>query len=263
MPPAARQSGGKLHPLRLEKPQRQSLEKRTYPGTKLRQNNSASRPARIPRASRAPGRFAPQAHARWSGRGGGAPGRGGGDGFHSGLDLTHVLVALFRLSFQGAQHDLIQAHVQHYFPGRRLERFAGQFPREHLVKNDPQRVNIGPVVDLAGVLDLLLRHVLRRADDFAGLRERAGCRGTGLPGEYFGPSPTILAKPKSATFTRPRRSSRIFSGLMSRWTIPWSWAYWRASQIWGTMASASRVETALLASNCCKLTPSTYSMRKK
>src|ERR1035438_7466354 len=51
---------------------------------------------------------------------------------------------------------------------------------------------------------------------------------------------TSLAKPKSATFTRPRRSSRIFSGLMSRWTIPWSWAYWRASQICGTMANASR-----------------------
>ena len=57
------------------------------------------------------------------------------------------------------------------------------------------------------------------------------------------PFPPILAKPKSAIFTRPRRSSRMFSGLMSRWTMPWSWAYWSASQICGTMASASRGET--------------------
>ena len=57
----------------------------------------------------------------------------------------------------------------------------------------------------------------------------------------FCPSvPTSLANPKSATFTRPWRSSRMFSGLMSRWTIPWSWAYCSASQICGTMASASR-----------------------
>ena len=32
---------------------------------------------------------------------------------------------------------------------------------------------------------------------------------------------------------------RMFSGLMSRWTTPWSWAYCSASQICGTMARAS------------------------
>ena len=39
---------------------------------------------------------------------------------------------------------------------------------------------------------------------------------------FPGPSdlPTIFANPKSATFTRPLRSSRMFPGLMSRWTIP-------------------------------------------
>ena len=30
----------------------------------------------------------------------------------------------------------------------------------------------------------------------------------------------------------------MFSGLMSRWTMPCSWAYCSASQIFGTIASA-------------------------
>ena len=45
--------------------------------------------------------------------------------------------------------------------------------------------------------------------------------------------------PKSVIFTRPFLSSRIFSGLMSRWTMPSSCANCSASQICGTMASAS------------------------
>ena len=45
--------------------------------------------------------------------------------------------------------------------------------------------------------------------------------------------------PKSAIFTRPCLSSSTFSGLMSRCTMPWSCANCSASQIFGTMASAS------------------------
>ena len=36
------------------------------------------------------------------------------------------------------------------------------------------------------------------------------------------------ARPKSATFTWPRVEIMTFSGLMSRWTIPASWAAARA-----------------------------------
>ena len=38
----------------------------------------------------------------------------------------------------------------------------------------------------------------------------------GIPLEMDSARPTSFANPKSATFTRPRRSRRIFSGLMSR-----------------------------------------------
>ena len=59
------------------------------------------------------------------------------------------------------------------------------------------------------------------------------------------PRSSSLARPKSAIFTRPFLSSRMFSGLISRWTIPSSWAYCSASQICGTMASAcARLELA-------------------
>ena len=42
-------------------------------------------------------------------------------------------------------------------------------------------------------------------------------------GELAGHAPgNHLADMASATFTRPRRSKRMFSGLMSRWTMPFS-----------------------------------------
>src|SRR5438046_3003808 len=60
-------------------------------------------------------------------------------------------------------------------------------------------------------------------------------------------APTSLASPKSAILTRPFRSRRMFSGLMSRWTTPSPWAYSRASQTWGTIWRACRGVVAALA----------------
>ncbi len=68
----------------------------------------------------------------------------------------------------------------------------------------------------------------------------------------------VFARPKSATFTRPRRSSRMFSGLMSRWTMPWSCANCSASQICGTMASASRGGHAA----ACEQLPQVHAVHK-
>ena len=73
----------------------------------------------------------------------------------------------------------------------------------------------------------------------------------------------ILAMPKSAIFTRPFLSSRIFSGLMSRWTMPSSCANCSASQICGTICSASRGESLPARSNCRRFNPSTNSMMKR
>ena len=74
--------------------------------------------------------------------------------------------------------------------------------------------------------------------------------------------PTSLAMPKSAILTWPSLFSNKFSGLMSRWTTPWSWAYCRASQICGTMASASRGASLPVSRSWRTFTPLTNSMMK-
>ena len=53
---------------------------------------------------------------------------------------------------------------------------------------------------------------------------------------------TALARPKSATLTRPPESAsamRTFSGLMSRWTRPDRWAAARAETI-GSISARAR-----------------------
>ena len=52
----------------------------------------------------------------------------------------------------------------------------------------------------------------------------------GLPTVRAGAS-SAFAKPKSSTFTWPSAVSFTFAGFRSRWMIPFSWAYSRASAI--------------------------------
>ncbi len=103
---------------------------------------------------------------------------------------------------------------------------------------------------------LLRRHVMRRAHGMP-----VACRSAGDPSGVA--SPMILAMPKSAIFTRPFLSSRMFSGLMSRWTMPSSCANCSASQICGTICSASRGESLPACSSWRRFSPSTNSMMKK
>ena len=49
----------------------------------------------------------------------------------------------------------------------------------------------------------------------------------------------VWAVPDWAIFTRPFLSGRVFSGLMSRWPMPASWAYCKASQICVTIRNVS------------------------
>ena len=71
-----------------------------------------------------------------------------------------------------------------------------------------------------------------------------------------------LASPKSAIFTRPDRSSRRFSGLMSRWTMPRSWANCSASHTGGMMASACSGISFPSRSRSRRFTPSMNSMTR-
>ena len=117
--------------------------------------------------------IAPAFDKDWSSR---MTGCGRSDGrprnrLHLCLEDAGLLVTAFRLPLQCAQDHFIQAHVNHDLVRRRLERFAGQFAGEHLVKHHAQRVDIGAVVHLGRALGLLGRHVAWRAHDLAGVRQ--------------------------------------------------------------------------------------------
>ena len=90
------------------------------------------------------------------------------DAFNQRFNLTDLLVAKLGVVLQRAQDDFIQSHVNLHFSGRGLEFPAGQLAGKHLVKNHAQRVDVGAVIHLARCLNLLRRHVLRRAHDLAG-----------------------------------------------------------------------------------------------
>ena len=74
--------------------------------------------------------------------------------------------------------------------------------------------------------------------------------------------PAKRASPKSAILMRPAVSTKMFSGLMSRCTIPASCANCSASQSGGTIASAWVGLRDPECINCRKSVPSTYSMTR-
>ena len=85
--------------------------------------------------------------------------------------------------------------------------------REHLVQHAAERVQVAPSVQLPAGGGLLRAHVRGRAEGEAGLGE-----------PVLSPAAVMArATPKSAT-TASSPSSRMFSGLMSRWMTPWAWA---------------------------------------
>ena len=89
-------------------------------------------------------------------------------------------------------------------------------PGEHLVEDDPERVQIGALVDLRAAR-LLRREVLRGADDRAllGHLARAGARD---------------AEVRHLHVTLG--STSTLCGLMSRWTMPLRCAKRSAERIW-------------------------------
>ena len=184
------------------------------------------------------------------------------NGFHHRLDFADLLVAEVGVLFQGAQDHFVQAHVNLNFPGRRFEAFAGQFAGEHFVEDHAERINVGAAVHALRIGLLFGRAVTGSADGaLCGVfRGPAGRSGRSSPAVL---RPSILAMPKSATFTRPSLSSSRFSGLMSRWTMPRSWANCSASHSGGTMASASSGVNFRARKSWRRFTPSTNSMSRK
>ena len=101
---------------------------------------------------------------------------------------------------------------RHRDVGLALERPAS---REHLVEDDAQRPDVRSRIGTVAA-DLLRRHVQRCAERRTGAREIGG-------------GPPSFARPKSRIFTRPSLAIIRLAGLMSRCTIPDSWA--RASAL--------------------------------
>src|SRR5688572_26329292 len=80
------------------------------------------------------------------------------------FELSCVLLAQLALALQSTQNNFIDALVQRRSGGRRLETANGQLAREHLVKHDAEGINVSAMIDVAGFLQLLWRHVMRRAE---------------------------------------------------------------------------------------------------
>ena len=89
-----------------------------------------------------------------------------------GLDLARLLIPLLGFFFQCSQHHLIEPHVDLHLPRRRGEPADRQLAGEHLVEDHAQRIDVGAMIDLKRVLDLLGGHVLRRADNLTGACQR-------------------------------------------------------------------------------------------
>ena len=102
-----------------------------------------------------------------------------------GAQLVHGLVALVLVDGHGLHDEVGQARRQPRVDLARRPRLAlhvlvhdrhviaarvGRHAGQHFVEDDAERVDVGALVDLLAE-DLLGRHVLRRADDVAGLGE--------------------------------------------------------------------------------------------
>lgn len=90
--------------------------------------------------------------------------RGGGHGLERRLHLGGRGVASRGIGREGAQHDLVETHVDLHAARRRFELpRRRQFAGEHLIQHDAERVEIRTMVDRGGVRALFRRHVGRRA----------------------------------------------------------------------------------------------------
>ena len=102
---------------------------------------------------------------------GGRP-RTGADLADRGLDRVGALVAEFAFLLERAKHHAVEAHVDLDLLRRRRETSDGQLAGEHLVKDHAEREDVGAVVDLPRLADLLGRHVVERSHDLRVAGER-------------------------------------------------------------------------------------------
>jgi hypothetical protein len=81
------------------------------------------------------------------------------------FNLAGVLVAPKGFPLKSVEHDLVEAHIDLNLRGGRGELPEWQFTGEQLIKNDPERIDVGAVIDFVGLFHLLRSHVVRSAHD--------------------------------------------------------------------------------------------------
>ena len=90
-----------------------------------------------------------------------------GDGLHAGLDLAGAAEPLLPLLLQRVEDDLIHARVDGALGRGRREAADRQLAGEHFVEHHAEGVDVGALVHVLRMLELLGRHVVRRADGHA------------------------------------------------------------------------------------------------
>jgi hypothetical protein len=114
------------------------------------------------------------------------------------------------LVFQRPQNHGINAATHGRFLRRRGKTPDRKFAREHFVKRDAKAEDVGAMVHTRRLLDLLRGHGRSCAEFRAVLREQ----------RFRSTIVDPFRKAKVRDFTRLFASSRMFSGLMSRWSHP-------------------------------------------
>ena len=184
------------------------------------------------------------------------------DGLEVADQLLRVRVAVLGPLAQAAGHDPLERgrqvgpqrrHRPRLLEGDRVQRVEGgragegQLAGDHLVEHDAEREDVAAVVDRLPA-GLLRAHVAQGAEDEAGLGlgERLHV-GDALRRPRGAVGSRSLARPKSRILAWPSGVTTMFSGLMSRWTMPASWAFCRPpADLARDLEGAQEVELAAL-----------------
>lgn len=99
---------------------------------------------------------------------------GGRNCFNLRLHFAGVLLTKLAFPGESAHDDFIDARIERRAAGRWSKSADGKFTRKHFIEDDAERINIGAMIDLPGIFQLLGRHVMGGAEGSAGAREGDG-----------------------------------------------------------------------------------------
>ena len=143
------------------------------------------------------------------------------------LHVTRMLIATFRIVLERLQDDGVHPRIRRAQLAGHLEAPHRQLAGEQLVEHDAHRIDVGAMVDLEWATHLFGSDVVQRTHRLIRPRQR---RMAEAGGDQLGQS--------EVDDLHALWSSRMFSGLMSRWTTPSECAKSSAMHISPTMRNA-------------------------